>query len=109
MTSLAAILDSLTDRRWHPLSAKGATNTTPDFQILAEFKILPDINILYFRNPELKIMADWKIKTLQNHELKIWANFKISAFPNPEFKMLAYLKILTFKNPEFGILADSLI
>ena len=71
MTSLAAILDSLIDRRRHPLSAKGATNTTPDFQILAEFKILecqnpdfkivPDINILYFQNPELKILADWKI------------------------------------------------
>ena len=55
---------------------------------MAEFKILD------FKNREFKILADLKILAFQNPD------FKILAFQNIEFKILA------FQNPEFKILAD---
>ena len=43
-----------------------------------EFKILADVKILAFQNPEFNILADFKILN----------DFKILAFQNPQFKIL---------------------
>ena len=56
-----------------------------DFKNLSALKILDDLKIIAFKNPELKIFAD----------------FKTEAFENPEFKILPYFKIIAFQDPEF--------
>ena len=66
-------------------------------KILEVFKILPDLNILAFQNPEFKILEDFNILPFQNPEFKILADFKILASQNPEVKILADFKILAFQ------------
>ena len=58
---------------------------------------MADFKIFAFQNTELKIVANLKILAFENPE------FKILAFQNTEFKILAQFKNLGFQDPEFKI------
>ena len=83
----------------HPLTNKlqdSGPIECSNTRALTNLKILADLRILAFRNPEIKILADFKILAFHNPKFKILTDFKILAFHNPEFKILTDFKILAF-------------